>query len=242
MSKGNGFCPLPFLLIRSFLCSSGFSDSVPCSADSYCSADYSAGCSADWCSVCSYFGCWKVGCSSLSSSVFDVLFCEKLETDKYFYEKNLSKIIPADAEVNTDIEAEEELIGIKSVSVPSSVTSDQVFVIKADEEIEDFESFILNDTRLVVDVYNAVNNVSNSNITKTNSSVVTAVRTGQFQKDPVYISRVVFDLKVGVESEVRLSKDKKSLEVEFETNKYEYEYVINAESGKIIRKDVERKS
>lgn len=30
-------------------------------------------------------------------------------------------------------------------------------------------------------------------------------------------------------------------EVEFETNKYEYEYVINAESGKIIRKDVERR-
>lgn len=33
-----------------------------------------------------------------SSSVFDVLFCEKLETNKYFYEKNLSGIIPAEAE------------------------------------------------------------------------------------------------------------------------------------------------
>ncbi len=30
-------------------------------------------------------------------------------------------------------------------------------------------------------------------------------------------------------------------EVEFETKKYEYEYVINAESGKVIRKDVERR-
>lgn len=30
-------------------------------------------------------------------------------------------------------------------------------------------------------------------------------------------------------------------EIEFETNKYEYEYKINAETGKIIRKDVERR-
>ena len=151
---------------------------------------------------------------------------EKPENDGYGNE--------VDDKINTDIEAEDELIGVKSVSVPASATSDQIFTIKANEEIEDFETFILNDTRLVVDIYNAKNNVSNSNITKTNSSVVTAVRSGQFQKDPVYITRVVFDLKVGVESEVRLSKDKKSLEVEFETNSVHSVDVLKQGKSEII--------
>ena len=113
---------------------------------------------------------------------------------------------------NNAVTPEPELISVTDVTVPESLTSEQKFYIKASGEISKYNSFILENDRLVVDVENAKNNVANNNITTTNSSVVSAVRSGQPESG---VARVVFDLKSLPKYEVKLSSDKKTIEVSF---------------------------
>lgn len=113
---------------------------------------------------------------------------------------------------NNAVTPEPELISVTDVTVPESLTSEQKFYIKASGEISKYNSFILENDRLVVDVENAKNNVANNNITTTNSSVVSAVRSGQPESN---VARVVFDLKSLPKYEVKLSSDKKTIEVSF---------------------------
>ncbi len=113
---------------------------------------------------------------------------------------------------NNAVTPEPELISVTDVTVPESLTSEQKFYIKASGEISKYNSFILENDRLVVDVENAKNNVANNNITTTNSSVVSAVRSGQPESS---VARVVFDLKSLPKYEVKLSSDKKTIEVSF---------------------------
>ena len=109
-------------------------------------------------------------------------------------------------------------IKVNSITVPASSSADAVFEIKASDAITKYESFMLDNTRLVVDIYNADMAVSKTNITSTNCGAVTAIRTAQFQVTPEKITRVVFDLAGNVKNEVKLSSDKKTITVEFETN------------------------
>ncbi len=109
-------------------------------------------------------------------------------------------------------------IKVNSITVPASNSADAVFEIKASDVITKYESYMLDNTRLVIDIYNADMAVSNTNITSTNCGAVTAVRTAQFQVTPEKITRVVFDLAGNVKNEVKLSSDKKSITVKFETN------------------------
>ena len=109
-------------------------------------------------------------------------------------------------------------IKVNSITVPASSSADAVFEIKASDAITKYESFMLDNTRLVIDIYNADMAVSNTNITTTNCGAVTAIRTAQFQVTPEKITRVVFDLAGNVKNEVKLSSDKKSVVIEFETN------------------------
>ena len=109
-------------------------------------------------------------------------------------------------------------INITGITVPVSTTAEQTFTIRASGEIGKYESFLLEEDRLVVDIYNADNTISNSNITATNSSVVKAVRSGQNQIEPEKIARVVLDLVVDAKYSVKLSSDKKSISINFESN------------------------
>lgn len=124
-------------------------------------------------------------------------------------------------------------IGVNSISVPSS--SSMKFEICADGKIEKYESFMLDDTRLVVDIYNADMNVPNSKITNTACSFVTSVRTAQFQSEPEKIARTVFDLTAAVESDVSLSSDGKKIVVEFETNRISDVEVEKSGKAEIIK-------
>ena len=70
---------------------------------------------------------------------------------------------------------------------------------------------------------------------------------GKPENDGSLFVNVPFELQIKDEngmwipSTMVYRKEDAIYEVEFETKKYEYEYVINAESGKVIRKDVERR-
>ena len=107
-------------------------------------------------------------------------------------------------------------VSVTGVTVPSSTASTQTFTIRASGEIQKFEHFILEEDRLVVDIYNADNNVSNSNITVTNSPIVKSVRSGQNQTEPEKIARVVLDLAINSKYSAVLSSDKKSIVINFE--------------------------
>jgi len=117
---------------------------------------------------------------------------------------------------NTNPPAVTSSVSVTGVTVPSSTAATQTFTIRASGEIQKFEHFILEEDRLVVDIYNADNNVSNSNITVTNSSIVKAVRSGQNQTEPEKIARVVLDLAINSKYSAVLSSDKKSIVINFE--------------------------
>ncbi|HCT65352.1 MAG TPA: hypothetical protein DIC60_08860 [Lachnospiraceae bacterium] len=110
-------------------------------------------------------------------------------------------------------------IQLTGVNVPSSTSDKEIFTIKASDVIEKYNSFLLGENRIVVDVYNADMGIANTNITTTNSTTVKSIRSAQNQVEPVKISRVVLDLTATVNYNVSLSSDKKSILVTLETNK-----------------------
>ncbi len=109
-------------------------------------------------------------------------------------------------------------ITVQSVTVPSSATAKQSFSVNCSGTIEKYDCFLLDQDRIVVDVYNANNGISNSNITNTNSAIVTSIRSAQNQTTPERIARVVFDISAGAGYSATLSTDKKSIVISFESN------------------------
>lgn len=109
-------------------------------------------------------------------------------------------------------------IQVTGVSVPSSTSSQQIFTIKSSGVIEKHNSFLIDENRIVVDVYNADMAIANTNMTTTNSAIVKSIRSAQNQMEPVKIARVVLDLTANVKYTVSLSSDKKSIVVKFDTN------------------------
>ena len=109
-------------------------------------------------------------------------------------------------------------ITVQSVTVPSSTTAKQNFSVNCSGTIEKYNCFLLDQNRIVVDVYNANNGIANANITNTNSAIVTSIRSAQNQTTPERIARVVFDISSGAGYSATLSADKKSIVVSFESN------------------------
>lgn len=109
-------------------------------------------------------------------------------------------------------------LNISSITLPTSATGAQEFVINANNPIEKYECFMLENNRIVVDIYNANLAVSNTNITSINSNIVSAIRSAQNQVEPQLITRVVFDLAADVDFVHTLSTDKKNLTISFEIN------------------------
>ncbi len=106
-------------------------------------------------------------------------------------------------------------IDILGITVPESFLSEQKFYIRASDVIDNYNSFVLENSRIVIDIQNADMKITNTNITNTNSTLVTAVRSAQNQTEPTKIARVVFDVGSVGDYEVKLSEDKKSIEVSF---------------------------
>ncbi|MGE4215337.1 MAG: N-acetylmuramoyl-L-alanine amidase [Anaerotignaceae bacterium] len=109
-------------------------------------------------------------------------------------------------------------IQLTGVSVPSSTSEQQIFTVKASGVIEKYDCFLVEENRIVVDVYNADMGIANTNITTTNSAIVKSIRSAQNQTEPVKIARVVLDLSANVKYSASLSNDKKSIAITFDTN------------------------
>ena len=107
-------------------------------------------------------------------------------------------------------------VTLNKVSVPASTTAGQVFSIQANGKITDWEEVIVADNKIVLDFYGAKSGLS-SNITATNSSIVSAVRTGQHTAaDGTIYTRVVLDLSAKKKYEVTESADGTKVIVTFD--------------------------
>ncbi len=108
-----------------------------------------------------------------------------------------------------------QTISITGITIPQAQSAEQKFTINSSGEIGAYNSFVLENNRLVIDIENADMNIANTNITATNSTIVSAVRSAQNQTEPTKITRIVFDLNSPADYSVNLSSDKKSIEVLF---------------------------
>lgn len=107
-------------------------------------------------------------------------------------------------------------VKLTGLSVPASKSDTQKFTITASGAVSRYEEVYVSDDKVVLDFYGATNGLS-ENITATNSSVVTAVRTAYHAGDTASESytRVVFDLTGKKDYTVTQSSDKTKVYVEF---------------------------
>ena len=109
-------------------------------------------------------------------------------------------------------------ITVQSVTVPASAQSRQSFSVNCSGVIEKYNCFLLGDDRIVVDIYNANNGISNATITGTNSTIVSSIRSAQNQTQPERVARVVFDITAGTGYSATLSNDRRSFQISFDAN------------------------
>lgn len=105
---------------------------------------------------------------------------------------------------------------LTGLSVPASKSDTQKFTITASAAVSKYEEVYVGDNKVVLDFYGTTNGLS-ENITATNSSVVTAVRTAYHAGATAGESytRVVFDLTGKKDYTVTQSSDKTKVYVEF---------------------------
>lgn len=105
---------------------------------------------------------------------------------------------------------------LTGLSVPASKSDTQKFTITASAAVSKYEEVYVGDNKVVLDFYGTTNGLS-ENITATNSSVVTAVRTAYHAGATVGESytRLVFDLTGKKDYTVTQSSDKTKVYVEF---------------------------
>ena len=108
------------------------------------------------------------------------------------------------------------VVTLNKLTVPAGAAAGQGFTIQANGRIPDWEETYVSDDKIVLDIYGAKNGLS-ANTTKTNSAIVSAVRTAQhtLENGAVY-TRVVFDLTGKKGYEVTESSDGTKLMVIFD--------------------------
>ena len=114
--------------------------------------------------------------------------------------------------------AEGELISLRSVSIPESEASAQIFTIKASSRIEKYDVLEVGGDRIAIDIYDATINMAGSSKSVSTSPYVKNIRWAQNQTDPTYIARVVFDLNTMADYEVSISADRKSISLSYSEN------------------------
>ncbi len=124
---------------------------------------------------------------------------------------------------DTDVKEEPETPAIgqstastlTGVLVPSAKDGEQTFTIQADNAIGRFEKTFVDDKKIVLDIYGAKSSLS-SEITKTNSDIVTGIRTAVHENNGDSFARVVFDLSGKKDYQVTQSADKKNIIISFD--------------------------
>lgn len=103
---------------------------------------------------------------------------------------------------------------LTGIQTPSAKDADQIFTIQADGPMGRYEKTFVEDQKIVLDFYGAKSSLP-SEITKTNSDIVTVIRTATHENNGDSFTRVVFDLSGKKDYEVTQSADKKNITISF---------------------------
>lgn len=103
---------------------------------------------------------------------------------------------------------------LTGIQTPSAKDADQTFTIQADGSMGRYEKTFVDDQKIVLDFYGAKSSLP-SEITKTNSDIVTGIRTATHENNGDSFTRVVFDLSGKKDYEVKQSADKKNITISF---------------------------
>lgn len=103
---------------------------------------------------------------------------------------------------------------LTGIQTPSAKDADQTFTIQADAPMERYEKTFVDDQKIVLDFYGAKSSLPGE-ITKTNSDIVTGIRTATHENNGDSFTRVVFDLSGKKDYEVKQSADKKNITISF---------------------------
>lgn len=103
---------------------------------------------------------------------------------------------------------------LTGIQTPSAKNADQTFTIQADGPMGRYEKTYVDDQKIVLDFYGAKSSLPGE-ITKTNSDIVTGIRTATHENNGNSFMRVVFDLSGKKDYEVTQSADKKNITISF---------------------------
>lgn len=103
---------------------------------------------------------------------------------------------------------------LTGIQTPSAKDADQTFTIQADGPMGRYEKTFVDDQKIVLDFYGAKSSLPGE-ITKTNSDIVTGIRTATHENNSDSFTRVVFDLSGKKDYEVKQSADKKNITISF---------------------------
>lgn len=103
---------------------------------------------------------------------------------------------------------------LTGIQTPSEKDADQTFTIQADGPMGRYEKTFVDDQKIVLDFYGAKSSLP-SEITKTNSDIVTGIRTATHENNGDSFTRVVFDLSGKKDYEFTQSADKKNITISF---------------------------
>ena len=103
---------------------------------------------------------------------------------------------------------------LTGIQTPSEKDADQTFTIQADGPMGRYEKTFVDDQKIVLDFYGAKSSLP-SEITKTNSDIVTGIRTATHENNGDSFTRVVFDLSGKKDYEVTQSADTKNITISF---------------------------
>lgn len=103
---------------------------------------------------------------------------------------------------------------LTGIQTPSAKDADQTFTIQADGPMGRYEKTFVDDQKIVLDFYGAKSSLPGE-ITKTNSDIVTGIRTATHENNGDSFTRVVFDLSGKKDYEVTQSADKKNIAISF---------------------------
>lgn len=103
---------------------------------------------------------------------------------------------------------------LTGIQTPSAKDADQTFTIQADGPMGRYEKTFVDDQKIVLDFYGAKSSLPGE-IKKTNSDIVTGIRTATHENNGDSFTRVVFDLSGKKDYEVKQSADKKNITISF---------------------------
>lgn len=122
---------------------------------------------------------------------------------------------------------------LTGIQTPSAKDADQTFTIQADGPMGRYEKTFVDDQKIVLDFYGAKSSLPGE-ITKTNSDIVTGIRTATHENNGDSFTRVVFDLSGKKDCEVKQSADKKNITISFGKTTVDKIFAVHSQNKDII--------